>query len=176
MKIPKNEDPYFLWLCTQVNIFEADRGWINLLQDLHASPFIWSVPNDDNRSEDGIQLRETYANLYPGYNYSLDGNASVLEMLIALAIQMDGILGDLNGWPKVANWFVELLQNLDLEPYYGFRDADTRRLKNSQKLHVFLGREYDSNGRGGLFPLKHPEQDQRKVEIWYQLMAYLNEH
>jgi hypothetical protein len=28
---------------------------------------------------------------------------------------------------------------------------------------------------GGFFPLTHPNDDQRKVEIWYQMNAYLDE-
>ena len=39
-----------------------------------------------------------------------------------------------------------------------------------------LAREYSDNGHGGLFPLKNPKKDQRKVEIWYQMTEYINEN
>jgi hypothetical protein len=37
-------------------------------------------------------------------------------------------------------------------------------------------RLYTTSGYGGLFPLEEPKEDQRKVEIWYQMMAYLGEN
>ena len=43
-------------------------------------------------------------------------------------------------------------------------------------LGKFVRREYDFNGRGGLFPLKNVQNDQRKVEIYYQMLAYLSEN
>jgi hypothetical protein len=36
-------------------------------------------------------------------------------------------------------------------------------------------RRYATNGAGGLFPLQNAEQDQRKIELWYQANAYLLE-
>lgn len=37
-------------------------------------------------------------------------------------------------------------------------------------------RYYKSDGFGGLFPLSNPMGDQRYVEVWYQMMAYLAEN
>lgn len=36
----------------------------------------------------------------------------------------------------------------------------------------FLNREYETNGKGGLFTVDK-QRDMRKVEIWCQLMWYL---
>jgi hypothetical protein len=46
-----------------------------------------------------------------------------------------------------------------------------------QNIFIRLNRrEYDSDGgNGGLFPLNEPNEDQRDVEVWYQMMAYLQE-
>ena len=38
----------------------------------------------------------------------------------------------------------------------------------------FLEREYDSDGKGGLFTIRGWKRDARTAEIWHQLMAYLN--
>ena len=38
----------------------------------------------------------------------------------------------------------------------------------------FLDRDYEPNGKGGLFTIKNCRQDLRKVEIWYQLCWYLD--
>jgi hypothetical protein len=41
----------------------------------------------------------------------------------------------------------------------------------------FLSRKYDYNGVGGIFPLrKGASEDQRNVEIWYQMQSYLMEN
>lgn len=40
----------------------------------------------------------------------------------------------------------------------------------------FNRRAYQSNGAGGLFTLISPNVDMRQLDIWYQLMAYLNEN
>ena len=32
------------------------------------------------------------------------------------------------------------------------------------------------NGTGGLFPLKRPRVNQRRVEVWYQMSEYLMEN
>jgi hypothetical protein len=32
------------------------------------------------------------------------------------------------------------------------------------------------NGTGGLFPLKMPKVNQRRVEIWYQMSAFIEEN
>ena len=42
-------------------------------------------------------------------------------------------------------------------------------------MQIFLNREYEPNGRGGLFTVNNSPADMRTVEIWYQFMWYLNE-
>ena len=38
----------------------------------------------------------------------------------------------------------------------------------------FLDRDYQPNGKGGLFTIRHCDDDLREVEIWYQLCWYLD--
>jgi hypothetical protein len=40
-------------------------------------------------------------------------------------------------------------------------------------ITTFLKREYESNGKGGLFTVKHCDLDMRNVEIWVQMCRYL---
>ena len=42
-------------------------------------------------------------------------------------------------------------------------------------LTKFMRREYDASGLGGLFALRYPKEDMRDIEIWYQMMSYLEE-
>ena len=53
-------------------------------------------------------------------------------------------------------------------------DFDIRRIVDI-KIRRILNREYHPDGDGGLFPLMNPREDQRGVEIWYQMSAYLLE-
>ena len=41
-------------------------------------------------------------------------------------------------------------------------------------LDRFLDREYEPDGKGGLFTIRGCKHDLRKVEIWYQTCWYLN--
>ncbi len=43
-------------------------------------------------------------------------------------------------------------------------------------LERLIWRQYQEDGQGGFFPLAWPEQDQREVELWYQMNAYLAEN
>ena len=38
------------------------------------------------------------------------------------------------------------------------------------------GRMFSRDGSGGLFPLRRFDRDQRSVEIWYQMQAWLMEN
>ena len=72
--------------------------------------------------------------------------------------------------------FWEMIDNLGLIGYDDASYADVRnRIRVSDILNNLIRRRYHRNGRGGLFPLKRPSCDQRKVEIWYQMNAYLME-
>ena len=48
------------------------------------------------------------------------------------------------------------------------------RLYVNEVLTRFLHREYEPNGKGGLFTIKHCKADLREVEIWLQLNWYIN--
>ena len=107
------------------------------------------------------------------------GLAEVFEMLVALSIQIDSILMETNSDNKVNLWFSELIKNLRLKGYDDLEDnEENAKIKetNSHKISIFLQRQYKRNGDGGLFPLESPELDQRTLEIWYQMMAYLGEN
>jgi hypothetical protein len=42
-------------------------------------------------------------------------------------------------------------------------------------LDTCIWRTYQPDGQGGFFPLAWPEEDQTKVELWYQIAAYIDE-
>ena len=132
------------------------------------------VPLDENRAVDGLDLRETFINSLGKISIGPQDDlpCSILEMLIALAMRCnDWIICDVDD--HYSEWFWTFLDNLGLLVY------DDRRYNSSKVddiLRKWLDREYRFDGSGGLFPLANPEIDQRMIEIWSQLVYYLDEN
>lgn len=169
MDISEIEVRYFEWLYSKV-VPELDRSYQVLLQVLHATKFEFLVGGDDNRAEYGSQLRLTYRKeMHLGNVDWPYESCSVLEMLIALVQE-----AEFETEIDHHIWFWVLIENLELSEMDDSSNPDPNYMAHI--LDTFVWRKYDYNGRGGLFPLKHPEQDQRRVEIWYQFCAYVIEH
>lgn len=136
---------------------------------------MWRIPNDDNRIMDGVDLRHEFIHLHkiedPGSIW-LEMGCSMLEMLIALSrrasYQAEGTHDE---------WFWRFMENLDLrkcsDSYY--MDNPDAWNEVNDILDRLNDRTYKRNGKGGLFPVRDSRRDQRKIEIWYQLAAYLLE-
>lgn len=169
---------YLEWLYSQVGIVQnrnpARSHW-KLLRQLYTREFTWFVPNDDNRIEDGKELRsefllETGYQLDDPYGHWFSLGCSMLEMLIGLsrrvAFESDRSPGE---------WFWRLMHNLELDHV----TDDIYEISIEEEVEEILDRvifrQYEYNGQGGLFPLRNAHQDQRAVEVWYQLQAYLLE-
>jgi hypothetical protein len=173
MMAPEDE-LYFVWLYQQVADVRVDnpsRTYWRLLKLLYTYEFVWIVPNDDNRIEDGKELRydfvreEQLEGVDPSW---MQLGCSFLEMLIALSRRLSF---EAEGEPR--DWFWHLMENLGLHEY------NDRVALPFQDIHEVLDqvtwRTYTYNGVGGLFPLDGPCQDQRSIELWYQLSAYVLE-
>lgn len=171
------DNEYFSWLCRCIN---APRSYILLLYTLYSTEFYSVLPEDDNRIEDGLLLRETFDESN-GYSYSdtPTGNCSILEIIVGLCGRIVEIMGSYNDKGE-GYWFWILLNNLfdNLSDYKNEKLARSMSLASNVEhiLEVFLERGYGRDGSGGLFPLKRPQKDQTQVEIWYQMHAYLNEN
>lgn len=166
------EESYFVWLYDLVGSTRnknPKRTHWNLMRYLHKREFVWIVPNDDNRAEDGRDLRGFFIDekgidrVDPDW---LSLGCSIFEMLIGISKRLS-FEDDRD--PVV--WFGELLGNLKLLGCTDDKSLPVKRV--DEVVDKVIWRTYDSNGKGGLFPLKNPTQDQRKVELWYQLCAYL---
>jgi hypothetical protein len=166
------DERYLTWLYQQVapvRFRNPTRTFWSLLRLLYVKEFIWFVPNDDNRVADGKALRYEFVQ-DEGFEHVneewLNMGCSVLEMLIALSRRLafeDG------GEPR--GWFWHLLRNLGLNEYNDANPPNPREVNNI--LDVLIWRQYDRDGNGGLFPLRNANEDQKYVEIWYQMSAYL---
>lgn len=159
------------WLLKQVGI--TAKGYRKLFDKLHNTEFVWVLERDACRAKDGRYLRSIFLARYEPDD-SMDYNAcSVLEMLVALALRTDDeYIGD-PGNPEPWHIFYRMLDNLELRRY---DDNHYREQSVDNILHRFMYREYGPNGIGGLFPVGNSYYDQRSVEIWSQMLAYINEN
>lgn len=173
-------DEYFEWLCSivHIEINARDISWRLLMERLHEVEFEYSIDRDKNRYNDGIDLRYRFA-CFNGYEDCSDsvkedlaGPCSILEMMVALALRCEEtIMYDPAYGDRTAQWFNEMLINLGLNTQ---NDNYYDRLYVNEVLTRFLHREYEPNGKGGLFTIKHCKADLREVEIWLQLNWYIN--
>lgn len=157
---------YFAWLVSQVQISNG-KTYNGVFEMMHNYEFVWTVPNDDNRVQDGIDLRHEFAG-DKASELVLEG-ATFLEVLIGISRRLAFTAGG-----DAEYWAWKLMKNLrlhkrydPLSPYSAAKVNDT--------LETVVWRTYKPNGLGGFFPLRHPSEDQTKVEIWYQLNAYVIE-
>lgn len=168
------DELYFDWLYDQVGADSDTRSrktYKKLLTQLFFKEFVWIVPNDDNRAEDGKDLRREFLEGRGIRDVNDDWiviGCSMLELFIGLSRRLSF---EADGDPR--DWFWKLIQNAKLQRF----SDNSRYSKNSvdEILDRLIWRTYNSDGQGGLFPLTRAHEDQRDVELWYQLSAYLLE-
>lgn len=169
-------DQYFEWLYSlvaSVRNRNPSRSHWNLLRQFYSTQFTWFVPNDDNRLMDGLELRDEWihrkkiSDVDPMW-YEIE--CSVLEMMVALARRVS-----FESYGTPSEWFWKLVENLELSRYTDDIYEISIAEEVEETLDRLVRRKYGRDGVGGLFPLRYAEQDQRRVEIWYQMSAYLLE-
>lgn len=168
-------DEYFDWLCEVVDSkrFSKHVSYRKLLMHLHSIEFTWFIPYDDNRADDGIMLRRKYALAHHDEELSdyISGPCSVLEMMAALAIRCEeSIMDDTLFGNRTGQWFWGMIRNLGLS---SMNDSNFDAEFVDDVIARFLNREYEPDGKGGLFTIKNCDHDLRTVEIWRQLSWYL---
>ena len=80
-------------------------------------------------------------------------------------------MDDPNMGDRTGQWFWGMIINLDLGPFVNGK-FDKRLVDDI--ITRFLNREYEPDGRGGLFMIRHCTRDLRTVAIWHQLCWYLD--
>jgi hypothetical protein len=168
------DDAYLTWLYSQigsVKLKNRARSYWRLARKLYTIEFIWFVPNDDNRVEDGRDLRFMFLE---DSGHAVDVNwmdlgCSFLEMLIGLSRRLSF---EAEGEPR--DWFWHLMDNLELRECNDRAPWPDEHVEDICNRVIF--RTYSPDGTGGLFPLQDPKRDQRRVELWYQMSEYLLEH
>lgn len=169
-------DRYFEWLYSRIGSVRNRnpmRSYWELARQFYTTEFVWFVPNDDNRAQDGIDLRYEFIEEWGRDDVDqlwLDLECSFLEMFIALSRRLS-----FESSGTAYEWFWKLMQNLEISTY----TDDIYEISIAEEVDEVLQRinyrTYDPSGRGGLFPIRNPSEDQRQVEIWYQMSTYLIE-
>lgn len=168
------ENLYFSWLCAKVINVENSTpslSYDTLLRTLHNTEFVWLLSGDDNRAEDGVELRGEFlieADI-PDQPEWRNLGCSLLEMLIAFSRRAN-FMTDVS----THEWFWHFIHNLELDKYNDAPQATTDEI--AEILYNVVWRQYNYDGRGGIFPINDPTHDQTQVEIWYQFCEYLTEH
>ena len=175
-------DEYFEWMYDLVcnERYYENLSYRKLLRFLHDIQFQFTYTHvlDSNREKSGIGLRYRFG-YRRGYPYSVIKDSidirpcSVLEMMIALASDMeDDIMDDSTYGDRTGQWFWGMIVSLGLGHM-----SDARFDERYAEIVIdnFLNRNYEPDGKGGLFTLQNPAQDLKDVDIWIQAMWYLNE-
>lgn len=166
------DESYFEWLYSQVcspRTRNRSKSYRTLLDQLFRKEFLWLVANDDNRAEDGRLLRSEFLHdevIFEVDPEWVDLECSMLEMLIGISRRLS-----FKGGGEPPGWFWHLIENLELIQYNDRRPIPQKEV--NEVLERVIWRLYSPDGVGGLFPLNRATDDQRRVELWYQLNAYL---
>lgn len=169
------DELFFEWLYCQVadpETNDPERMYTKLFRQLYSTEFFAKVARDENRIEDGKELRREFVDerhiRRRETSSWLELGCSMLELLVGLSRRM---AFDAGGEPHY--WFWEMIDNLGL-----IRLSDASRYSERRVADVLdrvINRKYLYSGEGGIFPLRDPHQDQRTVELGYQLSAYVQE-
>lgn len=164
-------DYYFDWLCDLVckDRYSKSVSYSRLLTYLHGVEFTYLITMDKNRAENGIALRWRFY-CETGYHIQHNDPCSILEMMVALAIGCENIMDDPNVGDRTGQWFWGMIVNLGLGSMTDYRFD---KIYVDGVIQRFLDREYEPNGKGGLFTVRNCNADLRTVEIWNQLCWYL---
>jgi hypothetical protein len=168
------ENLYFNWLCAKVIMTDKSTPSLThykLLRMLHNTEFTWLLSGDDNRAEDGKELRSEFliaADIPDNVEWRTIPGCSMLEMFIAFARR-----AQFQTEIPAREWFWEFMNNIGLDGADDGSDITEGEIEDI--LDVVVWRTYLANGYGGIFPIDDPTHDQRKVELWYQFYEYLED-
>lgn len=169
-------DEYFTWLIDSVCNRVKRQKYSMLLEQLYGTFYEYFKPMDGNRYSDGIDLRYRYGRKHglsdPIIASMLDTRpCSILEMMVALCIRCENqIMEDDSLGDRTGQWFWNMIASLGLsEATNDGYNADSVR----DILRNFMDYRYCSDGSGGLFTVED-RHDMLEMDIWYQMMAYLN--
>ena len=164
------EELYFDWLLNRVK----NKSHFRLLRLLFETEFVYTIPMDENRASDGIQLRYKFID-EKGINeeefHYIYSPCNLFEMILALSIRISTIMSDPYKSDETHIWFWRMISNMGLSKS---TDNNFDDYFVDVVIDHFLSRNYGPNGRGSLFFVKN-EKHIEDLQIWDQAMLYLIE-
>ena len=174
--VEKVREDYFKWLYWFACKYRANKyvSYDKLLRLMHDIKFDFYMERDSSRAMDGIGLRRRFVNekrLPLQALDAIDGPCSVLEMILALAIRIEYIMDNPRLGDRTQQWFWIMMSSLGLSMVTDdvFDEDGVTKI-----ISDFMNRNYQRNGRGGLFYIRNTTLDMTREEIWSQMCAYLN--
>lgn len=176
-------DRYFKWLLGLLGFKDPinDCGYISMLSYLYSKDFKLTDPivgHDDNRLDDGFDLRAQYSNNFtdPEFPEIFEEPVTVLEVLTAFAVRIDDdIMYD--GALHASKWFFIMIDNLGMTNFTDDRlGLDWTIDDEEQIIDIWMSRQYGPDGKNTIFPLKNTAFDQRNLEMWYQMQEWFREN
>ena len=167
-----NED-YFYWLLAFIDSYENPvDDYIDCLHELFTITYTWTIPDDANRAEDGLSLRDRFED-ESGEKLWLNRGCSMLEMMVALAIRMENdLMYDPDYGDRTSVWFWGMMDASGLI----FCDFDHFSGPLVQKWSINLAHnDYKRNGVGGLFSVKNAHFDMKNASLWAQMNQKVKE-
>lgn len=169
------EKRYFDWMVEKIG---GRRGYESLLRYLFYTPFVYTIPMDGNRYEDGIDLRYRF-----GAENDISGpeiasevdytDCSLFEVMVAMALRCEEhIMADDDLGDRTPIWFWHMIESLGL---MGLTDDVFDEQVAKFAIDRMYDRGYFPNGEGGLVRVNNTTKDMRRLELWDQMMVYLNE-
>lgn len=177
------KEKYFNWLFRTVYKYDSgdledNFSFVKLAMELFDIQFQVSYPMDENRISDGIYLRYEFG-IDKGYDDRIitccldDVPCSVFEVMVGLAKRCESqIMSDSEYGDRTSQWYNEMVVSLGLGGMYNM-NFDVKRVH--EVCNKMMNHEYEPNGKGGLFTVRHPDRDMRNLELWAQMCDHLNE-
>ena len=167
---------YFTWLTSKIKNQDM-KHHTQLLNHLSRINFGYLMERDDNRFYDGIELRYHFGDEEGIHQAQIATEldvkpCSMLEMMVALSIRLENIMSNDKYGDRVPTWFWTMIKNMVL---YQFTDAVYNIDRVEMIIDKFINRDYQPNGKGGLFITDRKNIDMRGTEIWYQAMIFLED-
>lgn len=169
---------YFDWITRLVfDDINMRNDYYYLLQALFNKDFYYTIPLDENRYADGMDLRYRFCydcgfDVSYADDLSKDKKCSILEMMVALCLRCEeNIMSDPEYGNRTSMWFIDMLRSLKLHELTN-SNFDLNYI--NMRLDIFLNHDYEHDGEGGLFTIVGIDRDMRSAEIWYQMCWYLN--
>lgn len=140
---------------------------------------------DASRADAGTDLRWQFMSSYKlEENIDKDilalalqrlGNCSMLEMMVALAIQVEDVMSDPNYPDRTSYWISRMVRSLGIGGWYEKTCDAIPDWREQVKTHIdrFNDGDYDANGEGGLWVLYHEPTDMRTLNIWDQTLLMM---